>query len=71
MPLDARFDVTDLLVDRRATHFGDNEQLVWDAFLVFGPEATWEADPPEPLGHRSPVVEYMATLTSLLQPYLQ
>ena len=72
MPLDARFAVADLLVDRRATHFWDNEQLVsknlataygmpgqlvWDAFLVFGPEATWETDPPEPLARRSPVVE--------------
>ena len=24
MPLDARFDVADLLVDRRATHYWDN-----------------------------------------------
>ena len=31
MPLDARFDVADLLVDGRATHFWDNERLVSDA----------------------------------------
>ena len=86
LPLDARFDVADLLVDRRATHFWDNEQLVsddlasaygtpgqlvWDAFLVFGPDAAWDDRPPEPLGRRSPVVEYMATLKSLLRPYLE
>ena len=28
MPLDARFDVADMLVDERATHFWDNEQRV-------------------------------------------
>lgn len=86
MPLDARFDVADLLVDGRATHFWDNErlvsdalddaygsprQLVWDAFFVFSPEATWGDRPPTPLGRRSPVVEYTATLKSLLRPYLE
>ena len=86
MPLDARFDVADVMVDERATHFWDNErlvsdalgdaygtpgQLVWDAFFVFNPDATWADRPPQPLGRRSPVVEYMATLKSLLRPYLE
>ena len=86
MPLDARFDVADLLVDERATHFLGQRAprqrcsrrririaraLVWDAFFVFGPEAGWDTRPPEPLGRRSPVVEYMATLRSLLEPYLE
>ena len=48
MPLDARFDVADVIVDERAMHFWDNERrvsdalgdargspgrLVWDAFI--------------------------------------
>ena len=85
MPLDARFDVADLLVDERATHFWDNEQLVsdalgdaygspgrllWDAYFVFGPDARWDGGPPHPLGSGSPVVDYTATLKSLLDPYL-
>jgi hypothetical protein len=85
MPLDARFDVADLLVDGRATHLWDNEQrvsnalgdaygspgrLVWDAYFVFGPDASWDDGPPRPLGSGSPVVEYMAMLESLLDPYL-
>ena len=86
MPLDARFPVADLLVDQRTTHFWDNEQrvsdalahaygapgqLVWDAFFVFAPDASWIDAPPRPLGSGSPVVEHMATLKSVLNPYLE
>ena len=86
MPLDARFDVADMLVDRRATHFWDNEQrvshalgdaygspgqLVWDAFFVFEPNAKWGEQPPRPLGSGSPVVDHMASLNSQLNPYLK
>jgi hypothetical protein len=85
MPLDARFDVADVMVDQRATHFWDNTQLVsddlaaasrtpgqlvWDAFYVFGPDASWGARPPRPLGSGSPVVDHMASLLTLLRPYL-
>jgi hypothetical protein len=85
MPLDARFDVADVMVDGRARHFWDNEQrvskdiaatygspgqLVWDAFFVFGPDARWNEGPPRPLADGSPVVENMATLESALNPYL-
>ena len=55
---------------RLATTYGTPGQLVWDAVL-FGPEPSWGDRPPEPLGHQSPVVEYMATLKSLLRPYLE
>ena len=87
MPLDARFDVADLLVDPRTTHYWDNEQqvshalgaayygspgqLVWDAFFVFGPDARWNDGPPHPLETGGPVVEHMPTLRSVLSPYLQ
>ena len=86
MPLDARFDVADLLVDRRTTHYWDNDQrvsqaladaygspgqLVWDAFFVFGPDARWNDGPPRPLETGGPVVGHMPTLRSVLSPYLQ
>ena len=86
MPLDARFDVADLLVDRRTIHYWDNDQrvsqaladaygspgqLVWDAFFVFGPDANWKDGPPRPLATGSPVVEYMPTLKSVMTRYLQ
>lgn len=85
MPLDARLDVADVMVDQRATHFWDDTQLVsddlaaaygapgqllWDAFYVFGPDASWGAGPPRPLGSGSPVVDHMASLLTLLRPYL-
>lgn len=86
LPLDARFDVADVVVDRRATHFWDNEQVVsdalsdafasgggvvWDAFFVFGPDATWNDRVPEPLGSGAPVVSRMGQLASVLEPYLE
>lgn len=86
MPLDARFDVARLLIDPRATHYWDNDQLVshalgnaygspsqlvWDAFFVFGPDARWNDGPPRPLESGGPVVDYMATLKSRLTRYLQ
>ncbi len=51
LPLDERFVVADVMVDARASHFWDNDQLVsddlaqafgsegqlvWDAFFAFG-----------------------------------
>jgi hypothetical protein len=86
MPLDARFDVADLLVDPRTTHYWDNEQqvshalgdahgspgqLVWDAFFLFGPDERWNDGPPRPLESGGPVVESMPTLKSVLTQYLQ
>lgn len=85
LPLDARFAVADVMVDRRARHFWDNEQrvgkelanaygspgqLVWDAFFVFGPDELWRGGPPRPLESGSPVVEHMAALKSALNPYV-
>lgn len=85
MPLDARFNVADVMVDRRARHFWDNGQrvshelaaaygspgqLVWDAFFLFGPGEHWNHGPPRPLAEGSPVVENMATLNSALNRYL-
>jgi hypothetical protein len=83
---DSRFEVDELVVDPRATHYWDNDQvvsgalsrafgsgggLVWDAFFVFGPDATWDDDPPSPLGSGAPVVDGIGNLESTLGPYLR
>jgi hypothetical protein len=85
LPLDSRFDVADVIVDPRASHFWDNEQVVshhlstafgsgggvvWDAFFAFGPDATWGDRPPEPIASGAPVVTEVAALESALEPYL-
>ena len=86
LPTDERFRVADLLVDPRATHFWDGGRLVsdelaegagvpaggllWDAFLVFGPDAAWEGTPPEPVARGAPVVSELRRLEAALEPYL-
>ena len=85
LPLDERFAVADVMVDARASHFWDNDQLVsddlaqafgsegqlvWDAFFAFGPAAGWEERPPAPLATGAPVVEEVGMLRTALQPYL-
>ncbi len=85
LPLDERFAVADVMVDARASHFWDNDQLVsddlaqafgsegqliWDAFFAFGPDAEWDERPPVPLATGAPVVEELETLETALQPYL-
>ena len=81
----AVFSVTHAIVDWRVTHFWDNEQilnndlarafelgegLVWDVYFLFGPNAAWDDGPPRALGTGAPVIAHMATLESLLRPYL-
>ena len=84
LSLDDRFGVADVVVDTRAAHFWDDDQLVseelgdafrsdglvWDAFYVFGPHATWTERPPDPIGSGAPVVAEMTRLETLLEPYL-
>jgi hypothetical protein len=82
MPADARSEVADLLVDRRASHYWDGERKLgrevgrivgqdgstaWDVFLVYGPDASW-GDPPDAVG--SPVVSEGGKLRDALAPYL-
>jgi hypothetical protein len=84
MPLDDRFAVADVVVDPRASHFWDNEQivsetladafggdgLVWDAVYTFKPEARWTERPPTPLSSGAPVVAQIAQLEASHKPYL-
>jgi hypothetical protein len=82
---DSRFEVDDLVVDARATHYWDNDQVVsdalssafdsgggvvWDVYFLFGPDATWNERPPKPLATGAPVVSEIAGLESALRPYL-
>jgi hypothetical protein len=85
LPLDARFEVADVMVDPRAAHFWDNEQLVsddlgrtfgfqgtvWDAFFSYGPDAVWDDRLPEPLSTGAPVVDAIGSLEASLRPYLE
>jgi hypothetical protein len=82
---DERFQVADVLVDPRATHFWDGRRLVsdalagvagvppdgllWDAFLVFAPDAAWADAPPTPLARGAPVVSELQPLEAALEPY--
>jgi hypothetical protein len=82
IPTDQRFQVADLMVDDRATHYWDGGQIVgeyfaardgaggvaWDVFYVFGPEAAW-GDEPRATG--APVVTEGSRLEAALRPYLE
>jgi hypothetical protein len=86
LPTDERFEVADLMVDARVSHYWDGERrvsdafgdavglpegaLLWDAFLVFPPDAAWEEAPPEPVARGAPVVDELPSLQRALGPYL-
>jgi hypothetical protein len=82
---DERFEVAEVMVDSRVSHYWDAEQrvsdalrevaqvpegvLLWDAFLLFGPDASWTGRPPEPLARAAPVVNELARLEQALRPH--
>lgn len=84
---DQRFEVADLMVDERVEHFWDGgrivgdavrdlvgapeDQLVWDVFLAFGPDARWTSSPPVPLDIGAPVIGAAEELEAALRPYLR
>ena len=84
---DQRFEVADLMVDERVEHFWDGgrvvgdavrdlvgapeDQLVWDVFLAFGPDARWTDRPPQPLAIGAPVVDAADELAAALRPFLR
>jgi hypothetical protein len=86
LPTDERFEVADLMVDARVSHYWDGDRrvsdafgeaaglpegaLLWDAFLLFAPAATWTGSPPEPLARGAPVVDEVAKMQQALQPYV-
>jgi hypothetical protein len=82
LPTDERFQVADLMVDDRVTHYWDGGRTVgkhfaddggygvvaWDVFYLYGPDADW-GDKPEATG--APVVTESSTLQEALRPYLE
>lgn len=50
---------------------GDTGEVVWDAFLLFGPEATWESAPSEPLAWGTPILGRFPELADTLVPLLK
>jgi hypothetical protein len=78
IPTDERFQVADLIVDDRATHYWDNERRIeehfaegggaaYDFFYVYRPDATWGD---EPVATGAPVVVESDKLQRALRPYL-
>lgn len=53
--------------------FGDalGGDVVWDAYLLFGPDARWEETLPKPIGSRAPVVAYGEELHAEITPLLK
>jgi hypothetical protein len=85
LPTDERFDVAELMIDKRVTHYWDGGrvtgryygelagwpegQVVWDAIFAYAPEAEWRARPDEPIGSGGPVVDVTEELLAALEPY--
>jgi len=78
VPTDERFQVADLVVDVRATHYWDNGRRIedrfadgggaaYDFFYVYGPGAQWGD---EPAATGAPVVVEADKLERALHPYL-
>jgi hypothetical protein len=81
LPTDERFQVADLMVDDRVTHYWDGGRKVgehfaagegyggvsWDVFYVYGPDAAWDD---EPAATGAPVVSEASKLEEALRPYL-
>ena len=77
-------DFTPLLSDPRVTHFWDGQRqigrwysqqegeqgLLWDAYRLYGPAATWTDAPGPVLSQGGPVVERRAELQTALRSLL-
>jgi len=74
-----------LISDPRATNLWDGERLasrtlgdsvegasppVWDAYLLYGPEASWEDQPPRPVGTGYTVYGERDKLQTEIRPLL-
>ncbi len=74
-----------LVPDPRATNLWDQKRLVsrtlgdevqgasqpvWDAYLLYGPEATWGKEPPRPVGTGSTIYGTRVRLRAEIEPLL-
>jgi hypothetical protein len=55
----------------RRANLGLNPPLLWDAYLVFGPQARWRRVPQPLQEWGSPVIAQSDSLRRALEPYLQ
>jgi hypothetical protein len=78
IPTEERFQVAELIVDERATHYWDNARRIedhfaaqdgtaYDFFYLYGPGARWGDDP---AATGAPVVTEGDELAQALRPYL-
>lgn len=59
------------LADDQNIDLGDTGEVIWDAFLLFGPEATWERAPSGLLAWGAPIVGRIPELADALAPHLE
>jgi len=58
------------VAQEESLQLGDTGAVVWDAFLLFGPEATWESAPAGLLAWGTPIVGRVPQLMDALEPLL-
>ncbi len=59
------------LADDQNLELGDTGDVVWDAFLLFGPEARWERAPSGLLAWGAPIAGHFPELADALAPLLE
>ena len=59
------------LADDQNIDLGYDGEILWDAFLLFGPEAHWESTPSELLAWGTPIVGRFPELADALAPLLE
>jgi hypothetical protein len=65
------WDQQDIVGDWVVAHLPDYQGSDWDAYLLFGPSATWTAQPPPLINSGSSVIDTKDTLASSIAPLLQ
>ena len=65
------WDQQDVLGDWFVAHLPDYQGSDWDAYLLFGPAATWTAQPPPLISSGSGVIDTKDALASGIAPLLK
>ena len=65
------WDPQDLLGDWFVAHETDDQAGDWDAYLLFGPTATWTAQPPPLISSGGSVIDTRDQLTQSIAPLLK
>ena len=65
------WDQQDVLGDWFVAHLPDYQGSDWDAYLLFGPAATWTAQPPPLISSGSSVIDTKDALASGIAPLLK